>query len=480
MIEALPIGYARTTPDGEFLAANSTFVAMVEGAAREDVLSRGVEEFYRDEATREGLIAALREEGQVRNRELKVTTLTGETIWVLVTARMVETDDGRYVDALVQDITDRRRREDALREMHDIISAPDRSFEDQVEALLELGRRELDTRYGTLSKIRGDDYLFEIVATDDDSIQAGDVVPVSATNCELVASTEQSLVLGNVARDAPGETDRTGYQDWGISCYIGAPVMTDDVYGTFCFYDTDPRDGQFTEWESTLVDLMSRWVSYELQRRQVNARLAEKNEQLEQFASIVSHDLRNPLSVAQGRAELAAEACDTDHLDHVLRSLDRMEVLIDDLLGLALAGEQVGDTEPISPDSFGDWWGNVATRDATLRVSLDRSIQADPGRLQQLFENLVRNAVEHGGDAVAITVGELEGGFYVEDDGPGIPEDSRGDVLEAGFTTSEEGTGFGLSIVKQVVDAHGWDLQVTEGAAGGARFEVTDVAFTDG
>jgi GAF domain-containing protein len=111
----------------------------------------------------------------------------------------------------------------------------------------------------------------------------GDIVPVSATNCERAASTEQTLVLGDVKRDAPEETDRMGYTDWGISCYIGGPVFVDDeVYGTFCFYDTESRDSQFSGWEVTLVDLVSRWVSYELQRKQATDQLQQQNERLEE------------------------------------------------------------------------------------------------------------------------------------------------------------------------------------------------------
>jgi len=106
---------------------------------------------------------------------------------------------------------------------------------------------------------------------------------------------------------------------------------------------------------------------------------------------------------------------------------------------------------------------------------IDRPIRADESRLRQLFENLVRNAVEHGGDDVSVTVGELADGFYVEDNGAGIPEPERGDVFSAGYSTAVEGTGFGLSIVKQVADAHGWTVRVVSGADGGARFEFTDV-----
>jgi signal transduction histidine kinase len=109
---------------------------------------------------------------------------------------------------------------------------------------------------------------------------------------------------------------------------------------------------------------------------------------------------------------------------------------------------------------------------------VDQTILADHGRLRQLLENLFRNAVDHGGEDVAITVGELEQGFYVADDGPGISPDNRDNVFESGYSTSEDGNGLGLQIVKQIVDGHDWDITVTESKEGGARFEITSVETT--
>jgi PAS domain S-box-containing protein len=390
--------------------------------------------------------------------------------------------DGEVVSlrGAAQDVTDRRDRERVLREVHDVIADREQSFAEQVQALLELGRRELGTEYGTLSAIRDDEYVFEVVAGGDDDVQAGNVVPVAATNCEIVAATEETLVIGDVARDAPEETDRAGYSEWGIACYVGAPVFVDDdVYGTFCFYDRRPREDHFSDWEETLVDLMSRWVSAELQRRQSNERLKRSNDQLEQFASIVSHDLRNPLNVAAGAIELAADSGDIEELSRARTAMGRMETLIDELLTVAQSGGE-GDREPIALRALIEGcWRTVVTGDATLVVDVDRTVRAEESRLKQLFENLFRNAIEHGGDGITVTVGELPVGFFIEDDGDGIPSGDRETAFESGYSTSEAGTGFGLSIARQVATVHDWDIQVTEGTAGGARFEVSGVTFLE-
>jgi len=212
-------------------------------------------------------------------------------------------------------------------------------------------------------------------------------------------------------------------------------------------------------------------------REQYRRELERQNERLEQFASVVSHDLRNPLNVAQGRLELAQEEVDSEHLEPVRNALDRMAALIEDVLTLARQGESISETTEVSlAATADDAWSVVEAGEATLNIAGDIRFAADEDRLQQLLENLFRNAIEHGGSDVTVTVGAIDGrGFYVEDDGAGIPEEDRDSVFESGFTTSQDGTGFGLAIVSEIVGAHGWTAEVTEGTSGGARFEITGV-----
>ena len=153
-----------------------------------------------------------------------------------------------------------------------------------------------------------------------------------------------------------------------------------------------------------------------------------------------------------------------------------MDALIEDVLTLAREGDQVDETDPIVLANMAtDSWQTVNTEQATLETGTTRTIRADQGRLQQLFENLYRNAIEHGGGEVTVSVGAMDDGFYVADTGSGIPESGREEVFEAGYSTNEDGTGFGLRIVRQVADAHGWKVAIAESEEGGARFEITGV-----
>lgn len=211
-----------------------------------------------------------------------------------------------------------------------------------------------------------------------------------------------------------------------------------------------------------------------VRRREAETR--QERDRLDEFASVVSHDLRSPLNVAQGRLELAAQDCESEHLEAVAEAHDRMNTLIEDVLSLARAGDAIGDSSPVELSLVVETgWRHVDAKSARLANETEGTILADESRLQQLLENLFRNAIEHGGEGVTVTVGDLPDGFYVEDDGPGIPENERGRILDPGYSTSETGTGFGLSIVRDIAVAHGWEITVVSGVEKGARFEFAGV-----
>jgi len=212
------------------------------------------------------------------------------------------------------------------------------------------------------------------------------------------------------------------------------------------------------------------------ERRRREAELERQNERLEEFASIVSHDLRNPLNLAAANADLVQKGHE-ERIDIVEEALGDMERLIDDLLSLARQGEVVSESDfetfSLSGPARDAWAGINPPESATFEVASDLELRGDKARVEQALLNLLRNSVEHAGPDVTVTVGTLDDapGFYVADDGPGIPESEREDVLTTGYTNAESGTGYGLAIVSEIAEAHGWELDVTESDSGGARFE---------
>lgn len=445
-MDEAPIGIVLTDPsqtDNPIVYVNDEFTALT-GYSRDEVLGRNCR-FLQGEATDEDAVAELR--AAVDEREAVTTELLnyrkdGTEFWNRVRIAPLFDDDG-VIDFFVgfqDDITPRKTCEELLR-----------SNTARLEALSE----------------HSPDLV--VVHTDDGSIR-----DVNQRMCEELGYSEAELVGKTV-----WELDPTSEPERSRSFWAGLPPNEPTRFEGAL----ERRDGTTFPTEVHLIELnvdgedlfvaMIRDISEQKQRE---AELVEQNERLDRFASVVSHDLRNPLQVAMGRLELLADDCDSDHIDDISRALDRMDDLISDLLVLAHDGNDAMDIQSVAlSDLARTCWQNVMTGDATLTVETELGLDANPEQLQQLLENLFRNAVEHGstgnqtasGDAVehgsgdggvAVTAGETDRGFYVEDDGVGIDPEDRDTVFEAGYTTSAQGTRFGLNIVSQIAAAHDWEV----------------------
>lgn len=218
---------------------------------------------------------------------------------------------------------------------------------------------------------------------------------------------------------------------------------------------------------------------------------------VDRLARVISHDLRNPLDVADAHLQAARETGTAEHFEQLAAAHDRMARIIQDVLTLA-RGEDALNPEPAVDLGAvaADAWATVDTGAATLSIADDPPrLTADPDRLQRLFENLFRNSVEHGstgngtssgdsaeqrsassrpqpGDSLTVTVGRDGEGFFVADDGVGIPAADRRQVFDSGYVSGDTGggTGLGLTIVEEIADAHDWRVELTESEAGGVRF----------
>ncbi|AQL41829.1 hypothetical protein BV210_03465 [Halorientalis sp. IM1011] len=239
-------------------------------------------------------------------------------------------------------------------------------------------------------------------------------------------------------------------------------------------YDVTGQKERETQLRQREEELRQQKRDLERQKQQ----LEHQNERLDRFASIVSHDLRNPLNVATGHVELLDTKLDDEYQNSVQEidmAHERMQDIIDDALTLARSGKAITEKEDVDVRAVAtEAWENVETDRASLDTDVELRLESDRDRLLNVFENLFRNSIDHNDGDVTVRVGALTGdtGFYVEDDGEGIPQDERADVFEQGYTTHEEGTGLGLAIVRDIVRAHGWELSIAESPEGGARFEI--------
>ena len=444
------------------------------------------------------------ETGEAYETEFRMLHEDGDVRWASVRGQLVESHDGRRMVGVHQDVTERQRLYTELE-----------STAEQYRTLVE-------------NVPQGGVFLYN-------------------ENLECVLAGGAGLAdVGLSPGDVEGEAPSERYPD----------AIAEEIEA----YLREAFDGQEAEFEQTYqgrtyqvrtlpiergdgtidrVMAVSREITDPKRREQ---ELERRKDRLEEFASVVSHDLRNPLGVVDGRIDLARAECDSEHLAAAGAALDRMNRIIENVLWLARAGRDIGETDAVDLRKQVEtaWSLSAAGHEGTELIVTDtgpgsvETIEADVSRLGQLLENLFRNSVEHGsithrsqargdsvehsstsnrtssgdsvehgststrpqaGDAVeggstgnrtgpdtgvTVTVRLFDGGFSVEDDGPGIPETVRERLFEDGFSTTADGTGFGLRIVKGIADAHGWEVTIDDSPSGGARFVITGVERDDG
>jgi len=427
------------------------------------------------------------EDGESFDVEARIHRPDGEVRWLRIQGRPTVVDgEVTTLRGAVQDVTERKARERRLTALNE--TARDLMVADSRQQVVEVGveaaREILDLDANAI-------HLY------DEAQSALVPAAVTAAGYELVGEPPAFTAGNSIAwrayerdealalNDVQDDPDRFN-PDTPVRSELLLPI---GEYGILVAGSDAPES--FAQADRILGEILTGTIEAALEQvertEELHARereLTRQNERLEEFTSVVSHDLRNPLQVAAGRLELARAEHDSDHLEAVADALDRMDGLIGDLLALAREGEQGSDREPVDLRALvRSCWRTVETGDATVDVATDRVVRADRGRLAQLLENLLRNAVEHAdqddGEGVTITVGDLDDGFFVADDGPGIPESDRDRVFEVGYSTAASGTGFGLRIVRQAAEAHDWDVRLTESAGGGARFEIVGITFVD-
>ncbi|WP_277540690.1 response regulator [Haloarcula laminariae] len=428
-----------------------------------------IQRFYHPEdcdTVRDAVEGAL-EDGEPYDIEVRVTAADGTDKWVRTRADP-QFEDGacQHVRGTVRDITDRREREERLVETKQwyqtlLDGAPDAAFVADTES----GEICETNRAGTQLLDRPRD---EIVGLDQTALHPPEEGEAYA-----------SLFDRHVGAGGGRADSLDGHEELYVVDSAGERIPVEISSQTVEIGGQHYNQGYFRDITA---------------RKERERELKRQNERLDEFVTVVSHDLRNPLRTLSASLALI-ETDDEESLERCHRTVERMEQLIDDLVDLARHGETESEPEPVELAGLATACARTTgLSEGALSVTTDATIAADESQLRHLLENLFSNAVEHSstdrqsqsagaisdGDGVSLTVGPLDGGFYVADDGPGIPESERERVFRVGYSTSDRGTGFGLNIVKEAAETHGWDVDVTESAEGGARFEITGVEFANG
>lgn len=397
----------------------------------------------------------------------------GARRWATTTKVPRHDADGRIIGIVggTQDVTAAKRQEEMMVALHhasrDLSEATTR--DDIAGVTVEIAD-EISLFTGVeLSLFGSDDEMLTVASG------AGDAVASQTEAVERAIATGQTQYV---------DTDGVVTDDQSTvvtSAFVGRPfdeevgiVVPLGEHGAICL---GIDDGVFDEFTNRLAEVLAANVTAALDRSQRERELARKNRQLEEFSTIGAHELRNRLQIVL--ADIVRERADRDseRLAGAESTLERMDRLLTQLLRLARTGEIPRTTEAVDLRRCVERaWEDVAdTGTVTLRPPASTVVVANPDALTELFDFLMRNAVEHAGDGVTLDVGLLPDGFYVADDGVGIPTDIQSELFDVQYTDAVDETGYGLYIVGAIVDAHGWNITVTDSDNGGARFEITGV-----
>jgi PAS domain S-box-containing protein len=450
IIETVNDGVYAVDSAGRFTMVNEAYAELL-GYDREELLGEPVTAFVSDDVAETAQDIEREQvagEREAPTLEAELRTADGDTIVAEATFALLDREDGDYERiGVVRDVTDRREYERKIEEQREryrrlVEAAPVAILTCDADGRIvfanEAADRQVEFEEGLVGKSALD------FVHPDDREKAADRLDTVLERREAVSPTEQKI------------------------CTPGGEVRHVIVTIVPITSEGEPAA------QVVMTDITAR-KRYEERLNETVEELEQSNERLDSFADMLAHELRNPLNVAQVYLS-QIETADRDAVEQVASALDRIEEMINVLLVLAKGRAAVEGEQEVSLTEVADRaWGTLETGTADLVVDTDRVVLADENYVQHLFENLFRNSIEHSDREVTVRLGDLDSGFYVEDDGPGVPRGERERIFEAGYSTDDGGLGLGLTFVAQLADAYGWDCAVTESEAGGARFEFTDV-----
>lgn len=283
------------------------------------------------------------------------------------------------------------------------------------------------------------------------------------------ASVRRAIDDGTVTQAWEPDAEGVYHADDGL-VLTTVPFTDGDRTTGVLLLSTGPDDAPDGS-ERELLSWLGRFVGVVLGRDASGK--GPKPDKLRGLLQIVAHELRDPLQAASIAIDAAREG-DQSALDRAAEAIDSMADVIDATVTLARS-EGVSGVEPVDVHELAAAvWRDERAGSAELTIASPVTVRADPTLLERLLSNLLRNAVDHAGTDVSVRVGSLPDGrgFFVEDDGPGIPPERREAVFEWGESSTGEGSGIGLGYAREIAEAHGWAVSVTESRDGGARFEV--------
>jgi signal transduction histidine kinase len=310
--------------------------------------------------------------------------------------------------------------------------------------------------------------------------------------CAVVISDPRRVVVADARLDVRFATNAFVTGEIALTrFYASSPLITPAgvSIGTLCVFDTEV--GELSDAAAHGLDLLAGQVIDVLELRRVQRDLLQSNALLEDFATQVSHDLRNPLTALAGFLELAADSPEMGQAPRAAQSLvraeaaaSRMTTMVSDLLDFA----RIGGTRPHLTDVdiadtvdavLEDLDGVVVRAGARVSVHASTFVRGDDTLLRVLLQNLIANAVKFTVAAervpvIRVSVEALPDGWRVsvDDNGDAVAPELRERLFEPmqrGHGSEVQGIGIGLATCRRIVDAHGGSIGLDASPTGGTR-----------
>ncbi|MFC4439102.1 MULTISPECIES: MEDS domain-containing protein [Natrialbaceae] len=402
----------------------------------------------------------------------------------------------------VQYELEHHRREQDQQTLYEIAANTDRTFDEKLQALFELGCERFDLELGGLARIEPETDLFEVesISGEHEHLEQGAQVDLSETYCRVLTADGETAGITNPTEN--GFDDIRAFEEFGVNAYLGTRIgFQDETDRTLFFVASEPRDASFSEAERTFLHLMGQWLQYELEYRQRERTLREtvdqlqqSNDRLKQFAYAASHDLQEPLRMISSYLQLLesqyGDELDEDameYIDFAVDGADRMRAMVDDLLAYSRVEQSDGELQPIDCETVlervtSDLQVQIEESDAEIVADSLPTVRGNREQLEQLFSNLLSNAIKYSGDDtphVEITARRRSDRwlFSVADDGIGIEREKTEKIFEVFKRLHHDdeypGTGIGLSLCQEIVENHGGDIWVDSEPDAGSTFFFT-------
>jgi signal transduction histidine kinase/KaiC/GvpD/RAD55 family RecA-like ATPase len=389
-----------------------------------------------------------------------------------------------------------------LGKLNETTADPDLSFEEKLQTLFDLGCKRFDLELGGLNRVdpERDRFQVEHISDEHDLFEPGVELPLSETFCSAPAEVQEAASVTSPVEE--GYSDITIYEECGVETYFGTYVPVDGGEDrTLAFISTEPRSEPFSDEERAYLELMGQWAKYELDQQHYQQELQEtvtklkqSNNRLKQFAYAASHDLQEPLRMVSSYLQLLENRYSDEideqaqeYIDFAVDGADRMRAMINDLLSFSRVEQADEDFDSVDCDVvlgqvMEDLQVQIEETDSEVDVGSLPTVRANHDQLEQLFNNLVSNAIKYNESSpprVEIDTEERPDcwEFTVADNGIGIDPDKTDRIFEVFKRLHHDdeytGTGIGLSLCQEIVDNHGGEIWVDSEPGSGSTFHVT-------